>query len=206
MSGVGWLPSHTTHLLHPTALTRLRGIPYPTAQTPAADDVAPFHLSAGKCSALILSPLRDRTKAWHMWGDGSGQAGANPWARVSGGAHMCWGSTQAQAAAFFDQVASTGRSGIARRKGHTGGGSVAAWGGAALLASPLTPPRACGRRWRQGRAARRTGSPARRVAWATRQPRRSGDSPARQRCSGLIATCWPRATPCTASLARRPLQ
>lgn len=121
-------------------MTRLRGIPYPTAQTPAADDVAPFHLSAGKCSALILSPLRDRTKAWHMWGDGSGQAGANPWARVSGGAHMCWGSTRAQAAAFFDQVASTGQSGIARRKGHTGGGSVAAWGEAALLASALTPP------------------------------------------------------------------
>jgi hypothetical protein len=41
-----------------------------------------------------------------MWGDASGPPGAAPWARVTGGAHMCWGSAQEQAAAFFNQVCS----------------------------------------------------------------------------------------------------
>mmetsp|Transcript_17029 Transcript_17029/g.47505 ORF Transcript_17029/g.47505 Transcript_17029/m.47505 type:complete len:286 (+) Transcript_17029:890-1747(+) len=72
---------------------------------PVAADVAPFHLSAGKCDALILHPSHERTKAWHMWGAGTGEEGSRPWARVGGGAHMCWGSTTEQANWFFGQVA-----------------------------------------------------------------------------------------------------
>ena len=71
---------------------------------PVAADVAPFHLSAGKCDALILHPSHERTKAWHMWGAGTGEEGSRPWARVGGGAHMCWGSTTEQANWFFGQV------------------------------------------------------------------------------------------------------